>query len=325
VTVAFGTLLLELPGQPPRTFELQRGSNIIGRDPQSAVHVDAEGVSRQHARVLCTPAVVLLVDEGSTNGTFVNGRRLATDERHVLRDGDVVQIGMATLRFTAAPDTRPRPPATSGRGSTGSTTTPPPRPSVSALPRPRRQSDARPRLRAGLLLPQIARPSRYMRLLPPVYHTEPQQFFNRFLLIFESVLGPLERVVGDLAHYTDPRMTPEELLPWLESWLGLTLTEELPYERRVELVRRAGELYRWRGTRTGLVEYLRIVAGVEPIIVEPGQPVPVDGYPPLPQHVFLVLFLVPEPAALDAALLTTVIDSEKPAHTGYYLDIRKAG
>jgi pSer/pThr/pTyr-binding forkhead associated (FHA) protein len=38
----------------------------------------------------------VLVDLGSTNGTFVNERRI---QQHTLRDGDAIRIGRSTMRF----------------------------------------------------------------------------------------------------------------------------------------------------------------------------------------------------------------------------------
>ncbi|HWQ15205.1 MAG TPA: FHA domain-containing protein [Roseiflexaceae bacterium] len=309
MTVSFGTLQVDIPGQPSVMVELRRGSTTIGRGDDATLRIDAEGVSRLHARIICAPGLTILVDEESLNGTFVDGRRLGMSERHELRDGDVVQIGPATLRFFGASRAAlpALPVSAAGRAH-------PPRRPVPPPPRP---------LPPGTILPRGK--SRYMRLLPAIYQDGETSFLNRFLLLFESILGPLERVVDELHYYSDPRTAPEALLPWLESWLGLALAAELPPERRRQLIGRAGELYRWRGTRYGMREYLRIVAGADPIIVEPGQPMPLKSYPPLPPHVFLVLFLVPDPAAIDQALVAAAIEAEKPAHAAYYLEVRQLG
>ena len=108
--------------------------------------------------------------------------------------------------------------------------------------------------------------SRYLDYLPAIYRDD--DFMGRFLLIFESVLGPIESTVGNLPLYFDPRLAPEAVLPWLASWVGIALDPALPVARRRELVARAAELYRWRGTRRGLSEYLRICTGVVPEISE---------------------------------------------------------
>jgi PAS domain S-box-containing protein len=61
--------------------------------------IDEVGISRLHARVVSHAQGFEIIDEQSTNGTFVNGDRIA---RHVLRDGDIVQVGSATvLRYSS--------------------------------------------------------------------------------------------------------------------------------------------------------------------------------------------------------------------------------
>jgi DNA-binding winged helix-turn-helix (wHTH) protein len=80
-----------------RTYPLAEGDNIIGRDPQSDLWLDADGVSRRHAiiRVDSSNHRVRLEDVGSTNGTFVG--RFAVESEVALSDGDVIQIGTVDL------------------------------------------------------------------------------------------------------------------------------------------------------------------------------------------------------------------------------------
>jgi len=56
-------------------------------------------VSRAHAQVREEPAGFVLVDDGSTNGTYVNRRVIETPE--ILADGDEVQVGKFRLVFIA--------------------------------------------------------------------------------------------------------------------------------------------------------------------------------------------------------------------------------
>lgn len=107
---------------------------------------------------------------------------------------------------------------------------------------------------------------RLLDYLPPVYRED--KLMGQFLKIFDSILTPIENTVDNLALYFDPRLTPETLLPWLASWLDIAMDPQWPLERRRELVGKAAELYRWRGTRRGLSEYLRIYTGKRPQIIE---------------------------------------------------------
>lgn len=79
-------------------FPLNEGRTTIGRGLHADVRVNDEGISRAHALVeLCSDGYILS-DAGSTNGTFANGCKI---ERHVLREGDKIQIGASSvLRFT---------------------------------------------------------------------------------------------------------------------------------------------------------------------------------------------------------------------------------
>src|SRR5262249_7895712 len=109
-------------------------------------------------------------------------------------------------------------------------------------------------------------PSSYLQYLPAPFHDDP--FIGRFLRVFESVLSPIEQMVDALPHYFDPNLAPSQLLPWLAAWVGVELDENWPETRQRALVRSIADLYRWRGTRRGLREHLRLYAGHEPLIVE---------------------------------------------------------
>ena len=85
-----------------RAFPLAAGENVIGRDPRCAVWVDASGVSRRHARVDVGPQATTILDLESSNGTFVGGQRIGEPRR--LADGDVIELGAATLTFRAWSD-----------------------------------------------------------------------------------------------------------------------------------------------------------------------------------------------------------------------------
>ena len=177
--------------------------------------------------------------------------------------------------------------------------------------------------------PVVIQPSSYLKYLPGVYAQS--EFMGQFLLIFESILGPIEEVIDNLAYYFDPGMTTEELLPWLASWVNLVLDETWPLERRRELVKFSVELFRWRGTRRGLLQYLRVYSGVEPQIIEHYGGVALgpnarlgrttvigDGEGP---HTFTVKLELEDTTLINLDQLKAIIESEKPAHAGYNLQI----
>lgn len=84
-------------GQFLEDIELQEGSWLIGRRPECDIRVDDETVSGKHALVTVAASVYMdglldvhIEDQGSTNGTTVNGKAI---KRHMLKHGEVVKVG----------------------------------------------------------------------------------------------------------------------------------------------------------------------------------------------------------------------------------------
>ena len=70
------------------------GPTVVGRASECVLHLDESGLSRQHARLIPAGDGVQVEDMGSTNGTFINGKRV---QRGFAASGD--EIGFDTLRF----------------------------------------------------------------------------------------------------------------------------------------------------------------------------------------------------------------------------------
>lgn len=84
-----------------KQFGLAEGRNIIGRDGSRCDFVlDDELVSGQHAQIRLEGGQFVLYDLASTNGTFVNNRRI---QRQMLMDNDVIRIGNTSLVFKSIP------------------------------------------------------------------------------------------------------------------------------------------------------------------------------------------------------------------------------
>lgn len=73
----------------------------MGRSAECEVVLDSAAVSRRHARLGLRDGVPVVVDLGSANGVFVNGRRF--EGERVLKPGDVIVIGDQELRLHAEP------------------------------------------------------------------------------------------------------------------------------------------------------------------------------------------------------------------------------
>jgi len=76
---------------PGVIFPLEGDQLIIGRDASNSVAINDAEISRKHSRLSFQGGKYVLEDLGSTNGTFVNGQRLAGPV--VLKPGDVVSLG----------------------------------------------------------------------------------------------------------------------------------------------------------------------------------------------------------------------------------------
>ena len=72
------------------------GLTRIGRRPSADVVLDDATVSRRHALVMERDGGVVIADDRSRNGLFVNGRRV---DQARLRNGDEVQLGSRVMRF----------------------------------------------------------------------------------------------------------------------------------------------------------------------------------------------------------------------------------
>jgi pSer/pThr/pTyr-binding forkhead associated (FHA) protein len=71
-------------------WSLPEGSTAAGRDPQAPIFLDDISVSRSHAEFVVEGGHLWVRDKGSTNGTYVNGKRT---EGAALEPGDEVIIG----------------------------------------------------------------------------------------------------------------------------------------------------------------------------------------------------------------------------------------
>lgn len=104
-----GTPMLFLPPRPPLQLPAE-GSLLIGRSSECQLRLNDADTSRRHAEILCRNGTFTVHDLGSTNGTQVNGRSV---EKHVLRPGDRIGIGEASIVFCQV-DTETEVPADEG-------------------------------------------------------------------------------------------------------------------------------------------------------------------------------------------------------------------
>ena len=131
------------------------------------------------------------------------------------------------------------------------------------------------------------------KYLPALYHERlsgldadqpgpatPPDFLERYLSIFEAPLTELEGKVADSWLLTDPAATPEDALPWLASWIGVTPEDGAAPLWLRQRLRAAPHTARLHGTLGGLLAALELATGgvvVEGGMLDPWQPAPRPG------------------------------------------------
>jgi len=81
----------------PRTIALREFPFVVGRLPECALCIPTPNVSKQHAEIVLESGRLYVHDLGSTNGTFVNQRRVAG--REPLHDGDLLYFASEAFRL----------------------------------------------------------------------------------------------------------------------------------------------------------------------------------------------------------------------------------
>jgi pSer/pThr/pTyr-binding forkhead associated (FHA) protein len=76
--------------------QLAQGRLRVGRAPDNELQIDSHYVSRHHCQILTTERMSLIEDVRSTNGLYVNERRV---RRSRLANGDVVRLGEHELVY----------------------------------------------------------------------------------------------------------------------------------------------------------------------------------------------------------------------------------
>jgi pSer/pThr/pTyr-binding forkhead associated (FHA) protein len=85
------------PGGPRKVRVLPLEDAVLGRDDNCQITLDDEPVSREHAKVIYQDYAPELLDLGSTNGTFLNGKRV---HRAHLKPGDRIQVGASIFEVS---------------------------------------------------------------------------------------------------------------------------------------------------------------------------------------------------------------------------------
>jgi pSer/pThr/pTyr-binding forkhead associated (FHA) protein len=91
-----GTRVVMVKSDTQQGRELDvRDVSVLGRSPEADVLLDDPYASDFHMRLVAQESGLVLHDLGSTNGTYVNGRRVTAPA--TLRRGDTIQVGKTVM------------------------------------------------------------------------------------------------------------------------------------------------------------------------------------------------------------------------------------
>lgn len=97
---ALGTVRVEEGKEPGRVYEVRKDELSIGRSRESDIFLEDLAVSRLHAKIVnLGNGNYALKDEGSANGTKVNGQLVNKYQTYPLQEGDKIQLGQTVLVF----------------------------------------------------------------------------------------------------------------------------------------------------------------------------------------------------------------------------------
>jgi phage tail-like protein len=183
----------------------------------------------------------------------------------------------------------------------------------------------------------------YLENLPAIYRRSDavgRNLVRDLCFLFEHMFDSVEVKLTEGWRFYDPHVAPIGFLNWLSSWTAFTLDLDWPEAEKRSLIKRAVDLYRIRGTKRGLALFLRLFTGHEPDIqentwpfkgfrvegegAEVGARIALDSVvmPPVElAHCFVVTMPVKyEEVSMDTVIrIHQIIQTEKPAHTHYYL------
>lgn len=174
-------------------------------------------------------------------------------------------------------------------------------------------------------------------------------FLGRFLLGFEQILlglgeaaePGLEETIARLYRYFEPgadraegERAPQEFLQWLAGWVALTLREDWDELRQRDLIAKAAPLYRLRGTKRGVEEFLRIYTRLGASVDELNAALQIGVHSTVGTDTvlgggapffFRVRVNLPEidleQIRAQDAIARAIVDLQKPAHTYYKLTV----
>jgi phage tail-like protein len=137
-------------------------------------------------------------------------------------------------------------------------------------------------------------------------------FFVRFVSIFQEIGSSLIADADNIDNVADLSVTPEAMIPWLGSWIGVdSVDPSLPPELQRRIVESAADTIAWRGTVQGLTRFLELTSD-GPVEVTDGGGVWRDG--DAPADTAWVKVRIESTGWLPESDFIALIRDEIPAH-----------
>lgn len=110
----------------------------------------------------------------------------------------------------------------------------------------------------------------WISYLPEIYQSEDKNmFFERYLAVFQTMYEELNEKIRHVPYLLDVDNTDQEFLAWLANWLDIAESYVWSKEQLRNLLKNAVRLYKIRGTREAVKEFVKLYTnGAEPYIVE---------------------------------------------------------
>ena len=173
------------------------------------------------------------------------------------------------------------------------------------------------------LVAELENPHPIAGSLPALYRED--AFASGFTGALDEVMAPVFVTLDNIGAYLDPEVAPADFLAWLAAWVGLDLDENWSLERQRDLVGRAAELSRRRGTLAALSEQVALYAGGAPEIADSGgvafSTTPGGSLPGADEPRLVVRVRVADPESVDVTRLDALIAAAKPAHIPHQVEV----
>ena len=293
-----GRLIIKSDGKISHMESLSIGVFTVGKANENNFVVNSPLVARKQLQFEVTADAVTITHVGSTQTqTLLDGQPLPPQQPTRLNNFAKISIANNLIEIQYIQPEDDESVEDSGTGPTKQEPETGSHKTNLAPPNPNPPRPTHPPLEARDAT------GRYMHYLPGVIHSD---FLERYLKIMETTLEPIEWRENHRELLFNPHTAPAEMLEWLAGWLDADVPNGWPEARRRLFISQAFELYRDRGTTLGMQKLLWVCAETQAEIQEAGP------------YEFKVL--LNENDYAKQALIESLIQMHKPAHTGHQLE-----